>query len=93
MQLVVQQQQMELHQAQMQYAAYSGYAPPAPTSAPPQPPPPPGEQPPPPPDGGAPPPPPGAGQSTGAEADAYAAYWYVSPYAYFPLFVLMWIWA
>ncbi|KAF7985787.1 hypothetical protein HWV62_415 [Athelia sp. TMB] len=74
MALVVQQQQMELHQAQMQYAAYSGYAPPAPTSAPP-PPPPPGEQPPPPPDGSAPPPPPGAGQTTGAEADAYAAYW------------------
>lgn len=74
MALVVQQQQMELHQAQMQYAAYSGYAPPAPTSAPP--PPPPGEQPPPPPDGSAPPPPPGAGQTTGAEADAYAAYWY-----------------
>ncbi|OBZ78065.1 Uncharacterized protein C30D11.14c [Grifola frondosa] len=49
---IVQQQQMELHQAQVQYAAYSayaGYAPPQPGSAPP--PPPPGEQPPPPPDG------------------------------------------
>jgi hypothetical protein len=75
MQLVVQQQQMELHQAQMQYAAYAGYAPPPPSSAPP--PPPPGEQPPPPPDGSAPPPPPGGGQGSpsGAEADAYAAYW------------------
>jgi len=75
MQLVVQQQQMELHQAQMQYAAYAGYAPPPPSSAPP--PPPPGEQPPPPPDGSAPPPPPGGGQGSpsGAEVDAYAAYW------------------
>jgi hypothetical protein len=74
MQLVVQQQQMELHQAQMQYAAYAGYAPPPPSSAPP--PPPPGEQPPPPPDGSAPPPPPGGqGSPSGAEVDAYAAYW------------------
>lgn len=72
MALLVQAQQMELHQAQMQYAAYAGYAPPAPTSAPP--PPPPGEQPPPP---SGPPPAPGEGQ-TGAEADAYAAYWCVS---------------
>ncbi|KAG1747969.1 uncharacterized protein EDB91DRAFT_1235848 [Suillus paluster] len=58
------QQQMELHQAQMQFAQYpmGGYGapPPAPENAPP--PPPPGEQPPPPPDG--------------AETqDAYAAYW------------------
>lgn len=75
MQLIVQQQQMELHQAQMQYAAYAGYAPPPPSSAPP---PPPGEQPPPPPDGSAPPPPPGGGHGSpsGPEADAYAAYWY-----------------
>jgi hypothetical protein len=79
MQVIVQQQQMELHQAQMQYAAYAGYAPPPPASAPP--PPPPGEQPPPPPDGSAPPPPPGGGQGSpsGAEADAYAAYWYAVP--------------
>ncbi|KIJ65445.1 hypothetical protein HYDPIDRAFT_88101 [Hydnomerulius pinastri MD-312] len=74
------QQQMELHQAQLQYAQYSamavchpcyGAAPPPPDNAPP--PPPPGEQPPPPPDGGA-PPPPGAGASE-ATVDAYAAYW------------------
>ncbi|PCH44859.1 hypothetical protein WOLCODRAFT_77694 [Wolfiporia cocos MD-104 SS10] len=67
MKTVLQQQQMELHQAQIQYAAYSayavcilhsfylfhGYAPPQPGSAPP--PPPPGDQPPPPPpDGSAP---------------------------------------
>ncbi|KAG1738973.1 hypothetical protein EDB19DRAFT_1895564 [Suillus lakei] len=61
------QQQMELHQAQMQFAQYpmGGYgAPPAPENAPP--PPPPGEQPPPPPDGSAPQPP---------YPDAYAAYW------------------
>ncbi|EIM82036.1 uncharacterized protein STEHIDRAFT_103538 [Stereum hirsutum FP-91666 SS1] len=46
----VYQQQMELHQAQAQYAAYSayaGYVPPPPSA--PAPPPPPGEQPPPPP--------------------------------------------
>ncbi|KAF9233847.1 hypothetical protein BU15DRAFT_90194 [Melanogaster broomeanus] len=71
------QQQMELHQAQIQYAQYSvaaggyGAAPPPPDNAPP--PPPPGEQPPPPPDGGA-PPPPGPGAS-GSSMDAYAAYW------------------
>jgi hypothetical protein len=71
------QQQMELHQAQIQYAQYSvaaggyGAAPPPPDNAPP--PPPPGEQPPPPPDGGAPlPPGPGASESS---MDAYAAYW------------------
>ncbi|KIJ21057.1 hypothetical protein PAXINDRAFT_106981 [Paxillus involutus ATCC 200175] len=69
-------QQMELHQAQMQYAQYSvagayGGAPPPPDNAPP--PPPPGEQPPPPPDGSA-PPPPGIGASD-ASQDAYAAYW------------------
>ncbi|TCD68691.1 hypothetical protein EIP91_009975 [Steccherinum ochraceum] len=75
------QQQMELHQAQLQYAAYSayaGYAPPQPGQAPP--PPPPGDQPPPPPpDGSAPPPPagaPGAGAVPAAsDTDAYAAYW------------------
>ncbi|KIK04543.1 hypothetical protein K443DRAFT_51853, partial [Laccaria amethystina LaAM-08-1] len=76
-QAVIHQQQMELHQAQAQYAAYSamaGYAPP-PGSAPP--PPPPGEQPPPPPGempaqpaGG--PPPPGTDQ---ASHDAFATYW------------------
>ncbi|GJE86582.1 KH-domain containing protein [Phanerochaete sordida] len=77
---IVTQQQMELHQAQAQYAAYSaysGYAPPQPGAAPP--PPPPGEQPPPPPDGGA-PPPPGEQPTHGAapsanDTDAYAAYW------------------
>ncbi|KAL0574025.1 hypothetical protein V5O48_001172 [Marasmius crinis-equi] len=70
---VVQQQQMELHQAQAQYAAYSamqGYAPPPPSGAPP--PPPPGEQPPPPPDGQQPPPPAGDPSSS---AEAYTAYW------------------
>jgi len=79
--VLLQQQQMELHQAQVQYAAYSaysGYAPPQPGAAPP--PPPPGEQPPPPPDGGAPPPPSDqAAQAAGApsvnDVDAYAAYW------------------
>ncbi|KAK2464010.1 hypothetical protein APHAL10511_003954 [Amanita phalloides] len=80
---VLHQQQIELHQAQAQYAAYNamaGYAPPPPGSAPP---PPPGEQPPPPPDGsshdpgqaaqaaaGAPP----AGTDA-ASQDAYASYW------------------
>ncbi|KAJ6607007.1 hypothetical protein B0H10DRAFT_2166932 [Mycena sp. CBHHK59/15] len=64
-------EQMELRQAQMQYAAYSamasGYpAPPPPSGAPP---PPPGEQPPPPPDGGA------AGPPAASDQDAYAAYW------------------
>ncbi|KAH7890973.1 hypothetical protein F5I97DRAFT_1840394 [Phlebopus sp. FC_14] len=66
------QQQMELHQAQMQYAQYStmagGYAPPPPDNAPP---PPPGEQPPPPPDGSAPP----APDDAQATPDTYAAYW------------------
>ncbi|KAL0953988.1 hypothetical protein HGRIS_005145 [Hohenbuehelia grisea] len=82
---VVQQQQIELHHAQAQYAAYSAmaYAPPPPAAAPP--PPPPGEQPPPPPDGSAPAPagasasayagaPPGQGADA-ASQDAYAAYW------------------
>ncbi|EGN97029.1 hypothetical protein SERLA73DRAFT_170351 [Serpula lacrymans var. lacrymans S7.3] len=84
------QQQMELHQAQAQYAAYSamaGYAPPPPANAPP--PPPPGEQPPPPPDGSAPQPPaPGGsapypgGETPGdtSAQDTYAAYW--SAYGY-----------
>ncbi|KII86018.1 hypothetical protein PLICRDRAFT_94175 [Plicaturopsis crispa FD-325 SS-3] len=79
MAVIVHQQQMELHVAQAQYAAYStmaGYAPPPPSSAPP--PPPPGENPPPPP-GGAPPPPPGAPQgsppSADASQDAFAQYW------------------
>ncbi|KAG2093130.1 uncharacterized protein F5147DRAFT_721558 [Suillus discolor] len=74
------QQQMELHQAQMQFAQYpaGGYGapPPAPENAPP--PPPPGEQPPPPPDGSAPQLPyPGAPTGTpGPDTqDAYAAYW------------------
>lgn len=86
MQTVLHQQQMELHQAQAQYAAYSamaGYAPPPPSNAPP---PPPGDQPPPPPDAnGVPPPgtgydlsqagaPPAAGTDA-ASQDAYAAYW------------------
>ncbi|VDB95651.1 unnamed protein product [Peniophora sp. CBMAI 1063] len=71
----VQAQQMELHHAQMQYAAYTaamsgGYAPQPPGSAPP---PPPGEQPPPPPDGSA------QQQQSAAplpsDTDAYAAYW------------------
>jgi len=71
------QQQMELHQAQMQYASYGvmpGYVPPPPSAAPP--PPPPGEQPPPPPgDGSA----AGVGTAPAAPAptdmDAYTAYW------------------
>ncbi|KIP09746.1 hypothetical protein PHLGIDRAFT_22705 [Phlebiopsis gigantea 11061_1 CR5-6] len=75
---IVHQQQMELHQAQAQYAAYSayaGYAPPQPGAAPP--PPPPGEQPPPPPDGSAPPPPsdPSAGAPSANDMDAYTQYW------------------
>ncbi|KAF9530024.1 hypothetical protein CPB83DRAFT_764055 [Crepidotus variabilis] len=52
MQTLIQHQQMELHQAQAQYAAYSamsGYVPPPPSA--PAPPPPPGEGPPPPPSG------------------------------------------
>ncbi|KAK1233495.1 hypothetical protein PQX77_003350 [Marasmius sp. AFHP31] len=71
---VVQQQQMELHQAQAQYAAYSamqGYAPPPPSGAPP--PPPPGDQPPPPPDGQQPPPP--AQGDPSQSVEAYTAYW------------------
>ncbi|KAG6896354.1 hypothetical protein C0992_008816 [Termitomyces sp. T32_za158] len=75
---VVQQQQMELHQAQAQYAAYSamtGYAP----STGGAPPPPPGEAPPPPPAGT----PAGdaaaaqyaAGPPAPTDAEAYAAYW------------------
>lgn len=81
---VIHQQQMELHQAQAQYAAYSafaGYVPPPPSGAPP--PPPPGDQPPPPPpDGGAPPAPPmggatpsAAGPPAATDTDAFAAYW------------------
>jgi len=71
------QQQMELHQAQMQYASYGmmgSYVPPPPSAAPP--PPPPGEQPPPPPSDGA-----TSAPGTAAVApaptdmDAYAAYW------------------
>ncbi|KAF8916141.1 hypothetical protein CPB85DRAFT_1216939 [Mucidula mucida] len=64
---VVQAQQMELHQAQMQYAAYSGYGPPPPSGAPP---PPPGDQPPPPPGG--------AAQPSGPDPsnpEAFAQYW------------------
>ncbi|KAK0466843.1 uncharacterized protein EV420DRAFT_1617127 [Desarmillaria tabescens] len=73
---IVQQQQMELHQAQMQYAAYStmaGYGqqpPPPPSGAPP---PPPGDQPPPPP-GGASGDPPAPGTDA-ASTEAYAQYW------------------
>jgi hypothetical protein len=62
---ILQQQQMELHQAQAQYAAYnaySGYAPPPPSDAPP-PPPPSDAPPPPPPEDGAPPPPPPPGSA------------------------------
>ncbi|ETW75839.1 hypothetical protein HETIRDRAFT_38044 [Heterobasidion irregulare TC 32-1] len=84
---VIHQQQMELHQAQAQYAAYSafavciGYVPPPPSGAPP--PPPPGDQPPPPPpDGGVPPAPPmggatpsAAGPPAATDTDAFAAYW------------------
>ncbi|THH08953.1 hypothetical protein EW145_g2350 [Phellinidium pouzarii] len=82
----MQQQQMELHQAQAAYAAYSGYGgyAPQPPSAP-APPPPPGEAPPPPgvpppaPDGSQPTQPPGAAAAGGAPAasdqDAYAQYW------------------
>ncbi|KAE9396829.1 hypothetical protein BT96DRAFT_958084 [Gymnopus androsaceus JB14] len=81
MQSVVQAQQMELHQAQQQYAAYAafqgggggapagyggGYAPP-----------PPGDAPPPPPGDAQPPPPPGDGSAPGAgtSQDQYIAYW------------------
>ncbi|PPQ89270.1 hypothetical protein CVT25_001354 [Psilocybe cyanescens] len=80
-QVLVQQQQMELHQAQAQYAAYSAmgsYAPPPPSA--PAPPPPPGEGPPPPPSGT----PAGdaaaqynmsAGPPAPSDTEAYAAYW------------------
>jgi len=71
------QQQMELHQAQMQYASYNmmaGYPAPPPSAAPP--PPPPGEQPPPPPSDGT---TSAAGTAPAAPAptdmDAYTAYW------------------
>ncbi|KAN0111722.1 hypothetical protein V8E52_008283 [Russula decolorans] len=75
------QQQMELHQAQMQYASYGmmgGYAPPPPSAAPP--PPPPGDQPPPPPSDGAtagntPAPGSSAVAPAPTDMDAYAAYW------------------
>ncbi|KAF8501844.1 hypothetical protein JB92DRAFT_2794703 [Gautieria morchelliformis] len=88
---LLQHQQMELHQAQMQYAAYSsygqGYAPPPPSDAPP---PPPGDVPPPPPPDGSQPPPPSGGLPSSDQSlppnhasapsqhgneDAYAAYW------------------
>ncbi|OCB83931.1 hypothetical protein A7U60_g9140 [Sanghuangporus baumii] len=61
--VLLQQQQMELHQAQQAYAAYAGYAgyAPQPPSGP-LPPPPPGEAPPPPP--GAPPPAPDGSHAT-----------------------------
>ncbi|KAF5318677.1 hypothetical protein D9619_010918 [Psilocybe cf. subviscida] len=81
-QVLVQQQQMELHHAQAQYAAYGtmgsqGYAPPPPSA--PAPPPPPGEGPPPPPAGT----PAGdaaaaaqyAGPPAPSDTEAYAAYW------------------
>jgi len=70
MQTVLHQQQMELHQAQAQYAAYSamsGYAPPPPSGAPP--PPPPGGEQPSAPDGQPPAP------TDAASQDAYIAYW------------------
>ncbi|RDB30341.1 Uncharacterized protein C30D11.14c [Hypsizygus marmoreus] len=76
--VLVTQQQMELHHAQAQYAAYSamgGYAPPPPAAAPP--PPPPGEAPPPPPGGT----PAGdaaqyaAGPPAATDVEAYSAYW------------------
>ncbi|KIM42119.1 hypothetical protein M413DRAFT_127412 [Hebeloma cylindrosporum] len=81
--VLVQQQQMELHQAQAQYAAYSqmgSYAPPPPSA--PAPPPPPGEGPPPPPSGT----PAGeaaaqyaaAGPPAPSDTEAYAAYWYAA---------------
>ncbi|GJJ10534.1 hypothetical protein Clacol_004761 [Clathrus columnatus] len=71
--VLMQQQQLELHQAQMQYAygAYAYNAPPPPSDAPPLPP---GEVPPPPPsDGSQPPPPPPSGSAQ--TGDAYTAYW------------------
>ncbi|KAF8882156.1 hypothetical protein CPB84DRAFT_1817151 [Gymnopilus junonius] len=78
-QTVIAHQQMELHQAQAQYAVYSqmGYAPPPPAA--PAPPPPPGEGPPPPPSGT-----PAAdaaaqyaaaGPPAPSDTEAYAAYW------------------
>ncbi|CAA7268518.1 unnamed protein product [Cyclocybe aegerita] len=80
MQVVVHQQQMELHQAQAQYAAYSAmgsYAPPPPSA--PAPPPPPGEGPPQAPAGT----PAGdaaaaqyaAGPPAPSDTEAYSAYW------------------
>ncbi|KAF8324346.1 uncharacterized protein EI90DRAFT_2359736 [Cantharellus anzutake] len=78
---IMDQQQMELQQAQAQYAAYNaynGYAPPPPADAPP--PPPSDVPPPPPPDGTAPPPggagtgPPSASTSPGSQQD-WTAYW------------------
>lgn len=79
-QVLLQHQQMELHQAQQQYAAYSamgGYAPPPPNA--PAPPPPPGEGPPPPP-GGTPAADAAAAQYAAgppapSDTEAYAAYW------------------
>jgi hypothetical protein len=89
MQTIAQQHQMELHQAQQQYAYMSGYAPPPPPA-------PPGDQPPPPPppDDGAPPPPPSdpsgaaaayANPPAPADKEAYAAYWCVS--SFYPYFL------
>ncbi|EIN08887.1 hypothetical protein PUNSTDRAFT_67710 [Punctularia strigosozonata HHB-11173 SS5] len=77
--VIVQQQQMELHQAQMQYAAYTAVAYPG-QAAPPPPgaaPPPPDAPPPPPPDGSAPAPPGGAPAAGASQSplDAYAQYW------------------
>ncbi|KAF8880048.1 hypothetical protein BD779DRAFT_1663609 [Infundibulicybe gibba] len=72
--VIVQQQQMELHHAQAQYAAYGslgGYAPPPPAAAPP--PPPPGEAPPAPPGGD--PSQAAAGPPAATDVEAYAAYW------------------
>ncbi|CCM04004.1 uncharacterized protein FIBRA_06161 [Fibroporia radiculosa] len=73
---LLQQQQMELHQAQIQYAtynAYAGYAPPQPGNAPP--PPPPGDQPPPPPPDGSVESGQGAAVPNANDPEAYAAYW------------------
>ncbi|KAF9071569.1 hypothetical protein BDP27DRAFT_1218957 [Rhodocollybia butyracea] len=89
MQAVVQAQQMELHQAQQQYAAYAasvqgGYGgmpgqPGAPAGYGEYAPPPPGDAPPPPPGGeGQPPPPDASGMGAApaaASAEQYAAYW------------------
>ncbi|KAJ8463921.1 hypothetical protein ONZ45_g17416 [Pleurotus djamor] len=65
---IVSQQQMELHQAQAQYAQYTGYAPPPPNA----PPPPPGEQPPPPPDGQS---AYGAAAPDVSSPESYASFW------------------